>query len=167
MKKHIITQEEYEGIQQTAKMNQNKHVEKRLQVLIMRYEGATDAEIGKQLGYHRKRVSQLCAEYKQVGLASYIERRFGGNNRNMSEEDEKAFLAQFTDEASNAEITTVADIAQAYDEQTGKEHTSKSTVYYLLHKHGWRQITPQTSHPDKADEAEIEASKKLSPNSRK
>ncbi len=167
MKKHTITSVEYEEIQQAAKVNQNKHVEKRLQVLIMRYKGATDAEIGEKLGYHRKRVSQLCAEYKQVGLASFIERRFGGNNRNMSEEDEKAFLAQFIDAANNAEITTIDDIAQAYDEQTGKEHASKSTVYYLLHKHGWRQITPGTSHPGKADEAEIEASKKLSPNSRK
>ena len=167
MKKHIIEKTEYEAIKAASKSNQNKRVDKRLQVLILRYEGLTDAKIGEKLGYHRKRVSQLCAEYKRIGLKEYAGRKYGGNNRNMTVEEEKAFLSGFEEAGKNGQIITISEIAAAYNEKTGKERDSKSTVYYLLHKHGWRQITPQTAHPGKASEAEIEASKKLTLNSRK
>jgi len=161
MKKYIITEPEYEAAVAAAKKNQNKHIDNRLQVIILRYEGKKDIEIGEKLGYHRKRVSQLCAEFKQVGLEKYIERNYGGNHRNMTDAEEKAFLAGFEEAAQKGQIITIDEIAAAYDELTGKERESKSTVYYLLHKHGWREITPQTAHPGKASDEAIEASKKL------
>jgi transposase len=104
MKKHIIEASEYAAIKKASKENRDKRVDKRLQVLQLRYEGATDAEIGSKLRYHRKRVSQLCAEYKKDGLEKYVERRYGGNSRNMTEEEEKVFLAQFENAAKNAEV---------------------------------------------------------------
>jgi transposase len=58
-------------------------------------------------------------------------------------------------------VITVSDIATAYDKEFGKEHKSKSTVYYLLHKFGWRKVMPRSKHPKKASEEVIEASKKL------
>ena len=161
MKKHTISKEEYEAIKAQAKRNQNKRVDKRLQVLILRYEGMKDREIAKKLDYDRKRISQLCAEFKLVGLEEYARQKYGGNNRNMKSEEEKEFLAGFEEAARNGQIITIGEIAAAYDEKTGKEHESKSTVYYLLHKHGWRMIAPQTAHPGKASEEAIEASKKL------
>lgn len=160
MKKYIITKSEYETVKIAAKKNQNKHIEKRLEVIIMRYEGKKDSEIGEKLGYHRKRVSQLCGEYKESGIEEYTRRNYGGNNRNMTEEEEKAFLAEFEKAAEEGQIITIGEIAAAYDETTGKAHESNSTVYYLLHKHGWRMITPQRVHPSKASDEEIETSKK-------
>ncbi len=53
------------------------------------------------------------------------------------------------------------EIAAAYDERFGKEHKSKSTVYYFLHKMGWRKVMPHSKHPDKASDEAIEALKKL------
>jgi len=85
----------------------------------------------------------------------------------MSEDEEKEFLSQFEEAAQKGEMTTICEIATAYDEKTGKKRESNSTVYYLLHKHGWRQVVPKTAHPGKASEAEIEASKKLTLNTRK
>ncbi len=161
MKKHIITKPEYEAAKAMSKTNCDKRIDKRLQVIILRYEGKKDIEIAEKLDYHRKRISQLCAEFKQIGLSNYIDKPRGGNNRNLSEAEEKVFLAQFEEAAKAGQIITIADIAAAYDEKTGKERASKSTAYYLLNKHDWRQITPRTVHPGKASEAEIEASKKL------
>ena len=161
MRKHTISKEEYEAIKALAKRNQNKRVDKRLQVLILRYEGMKDREIAKKLDYDRKRVSQLCAEFKLVGLNEYARQKYGGNNRNMKDEEEKEFLAEFEEAARNGQIITITEIAAAYDEKTGKQHESKSTVYYLLHKYGWRIITPQRRHPGSASNEEIEASKKL------
>ena len=59
--KYIITEEEYKLVKEKAKQNTNKRVDKRLQVIILRYQGLTDSEIGDKLGYVRKRVSQLCS----------------------------------------------------------------------------------------------------------
>jgi len=167
VKKHIITKSEYEATQTMSKTNRDKKIEKRLQVIILRYEGKKDIEIAEKLDYHRKRISQLCAEFKQVGLPDYAYKKRGGNHRNMSDADEKAFLSHFEEAAKNGQVITIDEIAAAYNEKTRKNRTSKSTIYYLLKKHGWRQITPQTAHPGKASEAEIEASKKLTLNSKK
>jgi len=164
MRKHTISKEEYEAIKALSKRNQNKRVDKRLQVLMLRYEGMKDREIADKLDYDRKRISQLCAEYKQVGLEEYARHRYGGNNRNMTDEAEKEFLEKFEEAARSGQIITIAEIATAYDEITGKQHESKSTAYYLLHKHGWRMITPQRGHPGKASDEVIEASKKLRSN---
>ena len=166
MRKHTINQGEYEAIKALLKRNQNKRVDKRLPVLMLRYEGLKDREIAAKLDYDRKRISQLCAEYKQVGLEEYARQKYGGNHRNMAEEEEKEFLATFEEAAKGGQIITIAKIAAAYDEKTGKQRESKSTAYYLLHKHGWRMITPQRAHPGKASDEAIEASKKLRQNSR-
>jgi len=162
--KHTITEPEYEAAKKMAKANRDKRIEKRLQVIILRYEGKTDREIAEKLDYHRKRVSQLCSEYKAVGLTEYARNKYGGNNRNMTDEEEIAFLSGFEEAAQKGQVITIAEIAAAYDEATGKERGSKSTVYYLLHKHDWRIITPRTAHPGKASDEAIEASKKLTLN---
>ena len=86
--------------------------------------------------------------------------RKGGNNRNMSEMEADEFFRQFEEQAKNGQVITVEDIAKAYDKAVGKTHKSMSTVYYFLHSHGWRMITPKKQHPCKASDEEIEASKK-------
>jgi len=60
MKKHVITEEEYKAVIEAAKRNKHKRVEKRLQVIILRYKGKKDLEISEKLGYSCKRISQLC-----------------------------------------------------------------------------------------------------------
>ena len=82
MKKHIITEAEYNEVKKAAKINKHKRVDRRMQVIILRYEGKKDCEIGEKLGYTRKRVSQLCAEFKKVGLEEYARHKYGGNHRN-------------------------------------------------------------------------------------
>jgi len=56
-------------------------------VLLLRHEGKKDREIAEKLDYDRKRVSQLCAEYKRVGLEEYARHKYGGNRHNMSNEE--------------------------------------------------------------------------------
>jgi len=167
MKVHTITKGEYEAIQALRKQNQNKRIDKRLQVLLLRYEGLADQAIGDKLDFHCKRVSQLCAEFKRVGLEEYARHKYGGNHRNMSQEAEQEFLEQFKETAQNGQIPTVAEIGIAYAEQTGKNLQTNSTIYGLLHRHGWRTIIPQKAHPGKASDEAIEASKKLTLKSKK
>jgi len=128
---------------------------------MLRYESKTDTEIAYDTKYNRKWVSRLCAEFKSVGLLQYTKRKYGGNNTNMSREEEVAFVESFNKQAELGELVTMAAIAAAYDEKTGKSRESKSTVYKLLHRHKWRKLKPRRQHPKKASEAEMDASKKL------
>lgn len=160
MKKHIITETEYNAVKELSKQNTNKRVDKRLQVIILRYEGKKDVEIGAKLNYDRKRVSQLCAEFKLLGLAEYARHKYGGNNRNLSNESEEALFKQFHQEAEKGHIITPADIKTEYDKLIGKE-TVDTFIYKVLKRHNWRAVMPRSKHPNKASDEDIESSKKL------
>lgn len=160
MKKHIITEEEYIAAKEAVRINKHKRVDKRLQVILMRYEGYKDIEISERLGYSRKRISQLCAEFKAVGLETYAKLKYGGNNRALSIEEEREILKAFEEKATQGELVTVQSIKGAFDEKRGKD-TGRGYIYMLLERHGWRKVMPRSKHPNKANDEAIEASKKL------
>jgi transposase len=160
MRKHTISKEEYEATKQAAKRNTNKRVDKRLQVILLRYEGKKDVEIAEKLGYCRKRVSQLCAEFKKVGLDEYARHKYGGNNQALSDEEEERILAEFSEKAAKGEIVTAMEIKAKFDEVRGKD-TGRGYIYMLLDRHNWRFVMPRSKHPNKASDEAIEASKKL------
>jgi len=161
-KTYTITAENAREIREAMKDKNNSRYYAKLQSVALRGEGKENEEIGSITRYHPSYVSHLVSIYCKEGLASLCkDDRKGGNKRNMTDEEEKAFLSGFAEAAKKGQIITIAEIAAAYDEATGKSRESKSTVYYLLHKHDWRVITPQTAHPGKASDDEIEASKKI------
>lgn len=160
MKKHIITEAEYTAVKAAAKENTNKRVDRRLQVILMRYEGKKDVEIGEKLNYTRKRISQLCAAFKNDGLDEYARHKYGGNHKSLTYEEELEILDTFAEKAANGEIVAVQDIKAAFDEKRGKD-TGRGYIYMLLERHNWRMVMPRGKHPKKASEAEMEASKKL------
>jgi len=160
MKTYHISEAEYEAAKALAKKNQNKRVDKRLQVIILRYEGKKDQEIGDKLGYHRKRVSQLCSEFARVGLEEYARHKYGGNHRALTKEEEAELLKKFEKKAEKGEIVTTREIKEELDKKRGRD-TGKAYVYRVLARQGWRKVMPRSQHPKAADEATVEASKKL------
>jgi transposase len=160
MQKHKISEEEYEAAKAVAKKNKHKRVEKRLQVIILRYEGMKDVEIGEKLGYSRKRISQLCAEFKRVGLEEYSRHKYGGNHQSLSAEEERKLLSEFAERATEGQVVTAQEIKARFDEVRGKD-TGRGYIYMLLDRHKWRFVMPRSKHPNKASDEEIESSKKL------
>ena len=135
---------------------------KKLQAVALRGEGYGNDEIALITGYNSNYVGELCKTYVNLGLEELkADGRKGGNNRNMDELEAAEFLEQFEDLAKKGQVITIENIAKAYDEATEKEHKSLSTVYYFLHSHDWRIVTPKSEHPGKASDEAIEASKKL------
>ena len=161
-KTYKVTAKNAKELREAMKQKENIKYYKKLQTVALRGEGKENDEISTITGYHEVYVSRLVGIYCNKGLEGLCnDGRKGGNNRNMTLEEEKDFLSEFEKAGTSGQVITIAEIATAYDKKTGKERVSNSTAYYLLNKHGWRQITPQTAHPGKASEAEIEASKKL------
>lgn len=160
MKKYIITKEEYDEVCELIKANKNKRVDKRLQVIRLRYEGEKDVEIAEKLGFKRKHVSYLCGQFKNVGACEFARHKFGGNHRSLSCEKEKEILDKFSESAEKGNVVTVQEIKSAFDGEIGKD-TGRGYIYMLLERHKWRMVMPRSKHPKKASDEAIEASKKL------
>ena len=158
--KYKITEEEYLQVKEKAKQNKNKRVDKKLQVIILRYEGLKDAVIADRLGYNKRQISVLCGQFKKQGLEEYIKNKYCGNNQALSTEEELAILNTFEEKAKNGELVTAQDIKKAFDERRGKD-TGRGYIYMLLGRHDWRMVMPRGRHPKKASDEVIEASKKL------
>ena len=75
--------------------------------------------------------------------------------RNMSKEEEAAFLAPFFDQATQGGILIVSEIKRALDERIGRK-TAVASVYNLLHRHNWRKLAPDKRHPQADVEAQLE-----------
>jgi transposase len=166
MKKEVISEEskeqsrEYETIKQLIKMNQKKRVDKRLQVIRLYLEGKSEQEIAAKLDYSRKWVKHLCKEYQEKGLKEYARHKYGGNHRSMSMSEEESILKQFEAKIEKGEVVTAIEIKKAFDEKLGRD-TVRGYIYMLLARHKYCKLVPRPSHPKKASEAEIAASKKL------
>lgn len=160
-----FSEAEIEEIVKARRENKDKRAEARLKALEMRARSIKASEIAEVTGFHSAYVSQLAAKYKKFGIEAISGNHYGGNHRNMSLEEEAAILAPFREKAEKGQIIEVKEIQAAY--QAKVDHpVSDTQIYFVLHRHGWRKIMPRSRHPKKADDATIEASKKLSPESK-
>lgn len=158
--KYKFSEEQKAEIKAARRVNKNKKIEKRLEVLQLRSEGKSQQEIAEKTGFHRSHVCSLIKKYFEEGLQSVIESHYGGNRRNMSFEEEAKLLEQFKQKAEQGQMLDIHEIENAYREKVGHSIGS-AQIYYVLHRHGWRKIMPRSKHPKKANEEVIEASKKL------
>jgi transposase len=157
-----IKQEEAEKIRKAMSAEKNKNAYRRMQAVALRGEGRKNAEISEITGFNHRWVCHLCKVYCAEGIDGLTkDGRKGGNRRNMSEEEAASFLASFEKQAIKGQVITIDDIAEAYDAAVGVKHASLSTVYYLLHNHGWRKVAPKQYHPGRASNEVIDTSKKL------
>lgn len=67
--------------------------------------------------------------------------------------------------AEKGELVEISEIEAAYQQAVGHS-IGISQIYYVLHRHGWREAMPRNRHPQKASEEVIEISKKLKPKSK-
>ena len=163
--KYIFSPEQYAEISARRKANRDKQIDKRLEVMELRCEGKGLEEIAAITGFHRSHISNLIRKYFAEGLASVSEKHYRGNRRNMSIEEEKAFLEKYQQQAEEGHMVDIREMAGAYEEKVG-HRTGNSQIYRVLKRHGWRKVMPRSRHPKKASEEVIATSKKLSKKSR-
>ncbi len=131
-------------------------------VLIRATLGSSAAQIAQLLGWSRATVHVIHSRWAKEGDAIFELRGRGGRRHQyLSAEQEQVLLAPFVQRAQAGGMLSVAEIAQAYQKQTGRQ-VAPSTVYRLLDRHGWRKVVPRPRHP-KADVAAQAAFKKTAP----
>ena len=156
----IITTEEYEKIKIASKKNKNKKLDRRLRVLMLRYEGHNNKEIAVMTSLNSGYISKICSEFKKQGIEKFLESKYKGNHRSMSYDEEQEILDVFTEKADKGQLVTVKEIKLAFDKKIGHD-TGRGYIYMLLERHNWRKVMPRSKHPKKASEEEINSSKKL------
>jgi transposase len=145
------------------KETNQKGAYRRLMVVALRGEGKRNAEIAKIVGIHRDSVGKIVKRFVLDGIDTLLEDgRKGGNNRNMSYEEEEALLEPFKQAALSGQIVEVSEIKSAYEKAIGRSlKNAHGHIYRVLRRHGWRKVMPRSKHPNKASDEAIEASKKL------
>jgi transposase len=117
------------------------------------------AEIALHTGVSATTVHRVIATYNGRGPAAIEQSEKGGRHHEyLSLQEEQAFLQPFFSRAQRGEIATVEEIQQAWEAQV-KHEVHISSVYRLLHRHGWRKLTARPRHP-KANAEEQEAFQK-------
>ena len=158
--RYQFKQEEIEAIEQARRRNKDKRAEQRLKALELRAKGSSAKEVTQATGFCAAYVSQLVKKYRDNGLEAISGNHYGGNHRNMSEEEEAKILEPFKARAEKGELVEIREIAQAY--QAAVDHpVGGGQIYCVLKRHGWRKVMPRSRHPKKASEEVIETSKKL------
>ena len=156
----IYTEEQKAVIKKAYKETHNPKDRSRLLCIKLRIvQGLTIEHISNITEYSYSTVSHLISSYNRYGMKEMLVKKYGGNHRNMTPEEEKEFLEPFNQQALAGEILEVSEIITAYSNILDKK-VSKSTVYDLLNRNGWRKLMPRSKHPNKASVEAIAVYKK-------
>ncbi len=120
-------------------------------------------EIADLVGLKTQTIRNLQAAYLQHGESALQSAGKGGRYHfNLSVAEEDRLLAAFEKDGKLGKIVQVRPLQQAYEQRVGHP-LPRSTVYRLLHRHGWRKLAPRGRHP-KGNITLIEGFKKTFPN---
>ncbi|MGC2165067.1 MAG: winged helix-turn-helix domain-containing protein [Gallionella sp.] len=83
------------------------------------------------------------------------------NRARMTLEEEAALLAPYIEQARQGGVIIVPPLKAKLEKTLGRS-IAQSTVYTMLHRHGWRKLAPDKQHPE-SDPVAQEEWKKNSP----
>ena len=135
----------------------------RIQMVLLRESGMTQPSISEAMGVSLSTVNRAHMAYDHGGLKALRRKPSGGRKReNMTLAEEKVLLTGFAKAAGAGELLNIHDLKVAYEKAIGHE-TSKSTVYNLLARHGWRKLMLRPFHPKRDIAAQNAFKKTISP----
>ncbi len=118
-------------------------------------------KIWQESRVHKATVHDVISSYNRLGVAAVETAGKGGRRHQyLTLEEEQEFLAPFFAQAQEGLIATTAEIWRAFETRVGHE-VDDSTIYRLLHRHGWRQLMPRPRHPKADSQAQAHFKKTL------
>jgi len=134
----------------------------RVQMVLLRESGMTQPSISDAMGVSLSTVNRAHMAYDHGGIKALKPKPNGGRkHENMTLAEEKVLLARFAKAAGAGEMLNIHDLKAAYEKAIGHP-TSDSTVYNLLHRHGWRKLMPRPFHPKRDSRRRMLLKKRLS-----
>jgi len=116
-------------------------------------------EIARHCGVSKASVHAVISTYNRFGVGAVETPGKGGRRHQyLTVPEENEFLLPFFAGAERGEIATSAEIWKAFEKRVGHP-VDDSTIYRLLHRHGWRKLMPRPKHPQ-ADQQEQQRFKK-------
>ncbi len=134
-------------LKRALQREKNPSTRLRLQMVVLRNKGMTQAEIAEVAGKSLSTVNRAHMAYARGGIkALQVNPRGGRINQNMAVKEEKVLLGRFAKAAGAGELLNIHEMQAAYEKAIGHP-ASKSTMYNLLARHGWRKLMPRPHHP--------------------
>ncbi len=135
----------------------------RIQMVVLRHNGLTQPEIAEVTGKSLSTVNRAHMAYARGGIKALQVNPSGGRiNQHMTVKAEKGLLDRFAQAAGAGELLNIDEMHAAYEQAIGHP-TSKSTMYHLLARHGWRNLMPRPHHPKRDLAAQQRFKKKTFP----
>ena len=132
--------------------------ERRLAVLITAQFGSPAADVGRLLSVNERTVREWIHTFNDRGPASFgVENRGGWREGFLSPAEEIDLLAGLHARAEVGEFVTALQLRADIEVRVGHSF-SRSYLYHLLDRHGWRKVVPRPRHP-KANPTDQEAYK--------
>ena len=106
-------------------------------------------EIGDILGVSRATIFADLSSIRNLDNSNTVIASPGSGGRHnsyLSHDQEALFLSNWDEEAKNGHILSIPKLHDSFNKLIGS-NVSKTTVYRMLHRHGWRKIQPDTKHP--------------------
>jgi transposase len=131
----------------------NKEEFRRFQALHLRVsENMSAPSIAKITGLSLSHVYSIHSFARNKGIESLTSGSRGGRNRSyLSLEEEVAMLCEIKKTSIKGGVVEIGKVHKLFEEKVGGK-VAKYTAYRLLHRHGWRKVTPRPYHPkQKAD----------------
>jgi transposase len=121
---------------------------RRIQCIFFRAKWHYSAEqIASMTGFHPQTVREIHSNFIKYGEEAIFLKSSGGRIReNMSLEKEKEFLNKFVQSGASGQVLEISKIHEALEKELGRK-VPKASTYNLLHRHGWRKISPRPHHP--------------------
>jgi len=160
-RKYQITGEQATQIRNVIKGYEKTSAFRKLQAIMLIGEGRGVTEVAGLTFYSETYIYELTKQFCIKGFDEFTrDGRGGAHHKNLTNEQEAAIIDKFSKRAKNGQIVSLQDMKEEYEKVRGKE-TANSTFYAFLERIGWRRVMPKGAHPKKANDEDIESSKKL------
>lgn len=125
-------------------------------VVLPQVFGLTLEQTADAIGLSKEWVSRLRNSFSTEEID--LPKQGGRHHEIFSKDREAQLLKPFIEQAARGGILVVGQIKSEFEKASGRK-IALSTMYNILHRHGWRKLAPDKHHPQSDPEAQ-EAFKK-------
>ena len=115
--------------------------------------GLSLEDTARAIGRSRARTCRLRNRFLAGEIVGAGRQRGGRRRQNMTAERERQLLAPSLDRARTGGILVLGQVKAQLEAALGRP-MALSSVYKLLHRHGWRKLAPDKRHPQSDEQAQ-------------